>query len=131
MALRVICFALVAFGCGGSRDLIQPDYEPTKAPTEALIDQCTNHVEEQEVRCPLRVFLSGVYNFADLWDYSQKCKARLTACEKFGAVDRAEMQGKINEQAARADRNAKWIWIVAGVGGVLTVVSFLVGAFAL
>lgn len=103
---------------------------PSKAPTEALIDSCDNLPETLEVKCPIHVFLKGLYNFADLWEYSQKCKARLEAAEKFGAVDRAELQGRINREAARADRNARTAWIVAGIGLALTVLGFVAGAVA-
>ena len=106
-------------------------YEPTKAPTEAMIDKCDNLPETMEVKCPIQVFLKGVYNFADLWEYSQKCGKKLTACQKFGAVDKAEMQGHLNKQTARADANARTAWIVGGCGLVLSILSLLVGALAL
>lgn len=105
-------------------------YTPSKAPTEALIDSCENVSETQEVRCPLQVFLKGIYNFADLWEYSQKCGYRLVACEKFGAVNLAEMQGHLNKQTARADKNARWITYTVIGGAILAVASFVVGAVA-
>ena len=114
---------------GVSRPVLS--YEPTKAPTELLIDKCENVVETQEVRCPLRVFLKGVYNFADMWEYSQKCGKKLTACEKYGAVDKAEMQGHLNKQTARADKNARHFWYAVGGGIILSVITLLVGAIAL
>lgn len=123
-------FALLLSACKTPRHPT-PRYAPSKAPLEALIDRCVNLPETMEVKCPIRVFLKSVYNFADLWEYYQMCGKKLTACEKFGQIDRAEMQGRINEQAARADRNERWIWIVAAIGGGLTIVSFLLGAFAL
>ena len=124
-------FVLWGVGCAHSpRKVVDPTYTPSKAPTEALIDSCENVVETQEVRCPLQVFLKGVYNFADLWEYSQKCGKKLTACQKFGAVDRAELQGEINREAARADKNARHFWWAVGAGLVLTVVGFVVGAVA-
>jgi hypothetical protein len=133
MAAILAAAACILFaGCAGSgKSIPSPTYTPTKAPTELLIERCENLPETQEVKCPLNVFLKSLYNFTDLWDYSQKCGVRLAACQAFGAVDKAEMQGKINEQAARADRNAKWIWIVGGIGGVLTVLAFIAGAIAL
>jgi hypothetical protein len=132
IALTIILSALVAFGCSGSRDFTrEPLKALTKAPMDSLIERCENIAETQEVKCPLKDFLKALWNYTDIFEFSRKCGARLTACNKFGAVDKAEMQHKINQESSRADRNAKWIWIVAGVGGVLTVVSFLVGAFAL
>ena len=126
-----VSLALCLAGCPHRVDRAPVDSPPpSKAPTEALIDSCENVVETQEVRCPLQVFLKGVYNFADLWEYSQKCGKKLTACQKFGAVDRAELQGEINREAARADKNARHFWWAVGAGLVLTVVGFVVGAVA-
>ena len=127
IALVIILSLSVA--CAGVKPT-PVSYSPTKAPTEALIERCDNLPETMEVKCPISVFLKSVYNFADLWEYSQKCGAKLTACEKYGQIDMAEMQGKVNEQAARADRNAKWIWIVAGMGGGVSIISLIVGAVA-
>jgi hypothetical protein len=61
----------------------------------------------------------------------ENCGADLRDCGKIATVDKMEAQGKINEQAARADRNAKWIWIVAGGGALLSVITLIVGAMAL
>lgn len=131
MGLAIISLALVAFGCGSARNrVLDSPKAPDKAPTEEMIKLCDNLPETMEVKCPINVFLKGLYNFADLWEYSQKCKARLEAAESFGEVDRAELQGQVNEQASRADRNARIAWVVAAAGLVLTVVGFVVGAVA-
>ena len=130
--LTCLCglFAFVLSACVGVKRPVL-SYEPTKAPTEAMIDRCENLAETQEVKCPINVFLRGVYNFADMWEYSQKCGKKLTACQKYGAVDKAEMQGHLNKQTARADKNARWIWYMAGGGIVLSVITLILGALAL
>ena len=129
--LTIVISLCVAFGCGSTRERTLPTtYTPTKAPQEELINRCDNLPETIEVKCPLNVFISGIDNFADLWEYSQKCGHRLTACQKFGAVDKAEMQGHLNKQTARADRNAKWIWYAVGGGLASTVLAFIVGSVA-
>ena len=129
----ILGLTLALWGAGCARTpqkVLGPTYLPTKAPTEALINRCENSPEKREVICPLDIFIKSIDNFADLWEYSQKCAHRLTACQKFGAVDRLEMQGKINTETARADKNARWIWYTVGGGLVVSIAAFFVGALA-
>lgn len=131
--LIVMVLALTLWGAGcAHRPSPAPDPTPipSKASIEALIERCENLPETQEVRCPLDVFLKSLNSFVDLWECSERCGAHLRACQRFGAVDRAELTGRVQQETARADRNARWAWIVAGVGGLLTVVGFVLGAAA-
>jgi hypothetical protein len=128
MGLAIILWGV---GCAGTPKKVS-DLGPTppKAPQEALIDSCENNPETQQVICPLKDFLKALYNYTDLFEYSTKCAARLKACEAFGAVDRAELQGQVNEAKSERDSYKAQRWYFLGGGLVGGVVLTILAAIA-
>lgn len=109
----------------------KPRVPPPDRPWRALEKTCHICLETESFNCPIDSVRKVVMGCISIAESLENCGADLRACGKTATIDKAEMQGKVNEQAARADRNERWIWIVAAIGGGLTIVSFLLGAFAL
>jgi len=101
-----------------------------KARIDALIDSALQ-LKENKVECvPYETHKQAVLVSIDIWETYAICVVDREELIQLASIDKAELQGQVNAQAARADKNARWIWIVAGIGAALTVVGFGIGAAA-
>ena len=110
---------------------------PEKARIEALIVSYEKAKESGADTAPLETLRLTLRMLAKTWgnyEYARKELAKaavdIQEARQLGAVDRAEMQGRVNTEAARADKNARWITYTLIGGLVLSGLTFGIGALA-
>ena len=132
MAARGIALTIVLSLCVACASQIrpQPRTPPPETPWRALQEACSICLETETFSCPISAMGKAVKGCISIAESLENCGADLRDCGKIATIDKAELQGQVNEQAARADRNARWVWIVASIGAALTVVGFGIGAAA-
>ena len=128
-----ICFLVctLAAGCAHPKKTTLPMPPASKARIEALIDLALQLREQKIEVVPYEVFKQSVLVSIDIWESYAICVVDREELVQLASIDLAEMQGKLNAQTARADKNARHFWYAVGSGIVLSILSLLVGALAL
>jgi len=130
----LILAAVAALGAAGcARKEIRPSTMPpaSKARIEALIDLALQLRENKIEVVPYEVFKQSVLVSIDIWESYAICVVDREELVQLASINLAEMQGKLNAQTARADKNARHFWWAVGGGIVSSILSLLVGALAL
>ena len=131
LLVTVLVACILCAGCVHSQKTPSTIPPASKARIEALIDVAMQlKVNNIEV-VPYSVFREAVLVSIDIWETYAICVVDREELIQLASIDLAEMQGHLNKQTARADKNARWIWYMAGGGIVLSIVTLIIGGLAL
>jgi len=138
LAVSIAAVALVAFGCGGTRNRVQP---PPEAPQYASIRAaCLEHKKSKdngELQVPIEREAQVLGMLVDCWqsaEYAKKelAKAAVTIQEirDTAAVDYQVSETRRLDAEAQAEKHRRHFWYAVAVGAVVAALAFGVGAIA-
>ena len=133
MAARRIALTIVLSLCAGCASVPRGGLRtpPPETPWRVLQKTCRICLETETFSCPISAMGKAVKGCISIAESLENCGADLRECGKIATIDKAEMQGHLNKQTARADKNARHFWYAVGGGIILSVITLLVGAIAL
>jgi hypothetical protein len=103
-------------GCGAGKRTL-PRAGPDDGPLKLLIASCEVQ-EKQLVTCPLAPFKIGLFGYTQTLEDLAACQIGTDELVQLCAIDKAEIQGKVNHLEAELDKWFRNPWLMLTIGAV-------------